>query len=172
MQHSKLLILLIFMVFVASCSTSPTGRGQLIFKSDAELEAQSRSQFNAMKATMALATDRAKIDFVACVARPLRLGGGVGACSIPLISRGLYSRRAPGGVLSSSRCARRLHFPEMGSSSHPSPRSLLDPIPAPLPLLHLTPCGNASTRPTARCWSTSRVGNSSSARASRSTASR
>ena len=69
MQHSKLLILLIFTVFVASCSTSPTGRGQLIFKSDAELEAQSRSQFNAMKATMPLSTDRAKIDFVACVAR-------------------------------------------------------------------------------------------------------
>ncbi len=69
MYHHKLLIIFIISIFATSCSTSPTGRGQLIFKSDAELEAQSRSQFNAMKATMALSTDRAKIDFVACVAR-------------------------------------------------------------------------------------------------------
>lgn len=69
MQFSKLLIALIFSIIAASCSTSPTGRGQLIFKSDAELEAQAASTFNAYRATLPLATDRAKIDFVHCVAQ-------------------------------------------------------------------------------------------------------
>lgn len=71
MNRSKLLISLVFAVFVASCSTSPTGRGQLIFKSDAELEAQAASTFNAYRATLPLTTDRAKIDFVACVAQAI-----------------------------------------------------------------------------------------------------
>ena len=67
--HFKLLISLVFVVLVASCSTSPTGRPQLILKSDAELEAQARSTFNAYRATLPLTTDRAKIDFVHCVAQ-------------------------------------------------------------------------------------------------------
>jgi len=71
MYRSKLLISLIFSIFIASCSTSPTGRTQLIFKSDAELEAQAASTFNAYRATLPLATDRAKIDFVACVAQAI-----------------------------------------------------------------------------------------------------
>ena len=69
MYRSKLLISLVFAIFIASCSTSPTGRSQLIFKSDAELEAQAASTFNAYRATLPLATNRAKIDFVACVAQ-------------------------------------------------------------------------------------------------------
>ena len=69
MHRSKLLISLIFSIFVASCSTSPTGRDQLIFKSDAELEAQAASTFNAYRATLPLTTHRGKIDFVACVAQ-------------------------------------------------------------------------------------------------------
>ena len=69
MRNSKALILILVSTLVASCSTSPTGRGQLIFKSDAELEAQARSTFNAYRATLPLATNRDKIDFVACVAQ-------------------------------------------------------------------------------------------------------
>ncbi|MGB5337009.1 MAG: M48 family metallopeptidase [Woeseiaceae bacterium] len=65
----KTLILLVFVALVtASCSTSPTGRSQMIWKSDAELVAQSTRAFNQMRAGMPLATDRKKIDFVACVA--------------------------------------------------------------------------------------------------------
>jgi predicted Zn-dependent protease len=69
MHRSKLLILIICTTLLAACSTSPTGRGQLILKSDAELEAQARSTFNAYRSTLPLTTDRAKIDFVACVAQ-------------------------------------------------------------------------------------------------------
>ena len=65
----KLLISIILSATViAACSTSPTGRSQIIWKSDAELEAQSARAFNQMRASMPLSTDRAKIDFVACVA--------------------------------------------------------------------------------------------------------
>ena len=69
MYRLRLLILVVFStLFVASCSTSPTGRSQMIWKSDAELEAQSARAFNQMRAGMPLSTDRRKIDFVHCVA--------------------------------------------------------------------------------------------------------
>ena len=69
MRRFNLLISLIIAVFIASCSTSPTGRPQLILKSDAELEAQAAATFNAYRTTLPLTTNRAKIDFVACVAK-------------------------------------------------------------------------------------------------------
>ncbi|MCH7829091.1 MAG: M48 family metallopeptidase [Proteobacteria bacterium] len=70
MIRSKLLISLVFTtIVVAACSTSPTGRTQIIWKSDAEMEAQAARAFNAMKSSMPLTTNRAKIDFVACVAQ-------------------------------------------------------------------------------------------------------
>ncbi len=69
MYLSRLLISLTIAVFVTSCSTSPTGRGQLIFKSDAEIEGQAAQAFYARKAALPLTTNRAKIDFVACVAQ-------------------------------------------------------------------------------------------------------
>jgi predicted Zn-dependent protease len=69
MYRLKLLISLTFSaLIITSCSTSPTGRSQMIWKSDAELEAQSARAFNQMRAGMPLSTDRKKIDFVACVA--------------------------------------------------------------------------------------------------------
>lgn len=70
MNRSKLLISLVLTTMVvAACSTSPTGRRQIIWKSDAEMEAQAAQAFNAMKSSMPLTTNRAKIDFVACVAQ-------------------------------------------------------------------------------------------------------
>lgn len=66
-KFKVLISLILSALFVVSCSTSPTGRSQMIWKSDAELEAQSTRAFNQMKASMPLSTDRAKIDFVACV---------------------------------------------------------------------------------------------------------
>jgi len=72
MCRLKPLISIVFMaMIIASCSTSPTGRSQMIWKSDAELEAQSARAFNQMRAGMPLSTDRKKIDFVACVAQAI-----------------------------------------------------------------------------------------------------
>jgi predicted Zn-dependent protease len=80
MHRLKLLIPIVFMALIAtSCSTSPTGRSQMIWKSDAELEAESARAFNQMRAGLPLSTDRKKIDFVACVAQAV-----VGALEPPL----------------------------------------------------------------------------------------
>ncbi len=68
MRRYKLLISLVLAALIAvACSTSPTGRSQMIWKSDAEMEAQAAQAFNAMRASAPLSTNRAKIDFVACV---------------------------------------------------------------------------------------------------------
>ena len=69
MQRLKVLIsFVVAALVVAACSTSPTGRTQAIWKSDAEMEAQARSAFNQMRNSLPLSTDRAKIEFVQCVA--------------------------------------------------------------------------------------------------------
>lgn len=67
-QRLTLLILTLIAVVVAACSTSPTGRKQVIWKSDAELAVESAKAFADMTASMPLVTDRAIIDYMACVA--------------------------------------------------------------------------------------------------------
>jgi predicted Zn-dependent protease len=70
LNRLNLLTPLVFVaLFVAACSTSPTGRSQMIWKDDAELVAESAKAFNQMRASMPLTTDRVTIDFVACVAQ-------------------------------------------------------------------------------------------------------
>jgi len=58
-------------VLLVSCSTTPSGRSQLILKSDAELARQGTQAFNELRKTAPLATDRATIDYVACVANAI-----------------------------------------------------------------------------------------------------
>ena len=53
---------------LVACSSSPTGRNQIILRSDAELAAESARQFSEMRASIPLETDRATIDYVHCVA--------------------------------------------------------------------------------------------------------
>ena len=52
----------------AACATSPTGRSQMIFRSDDELAAEAAQQFAKMRASIPLETDRVTIDYVHCVA--------------------------------------------------------------------------------------------------------
>lgn len=56
------------MTVLAACSTSPTGRNQMILRSDDELAAEAARQFAEMRASIPLETDRATIDYVHCVA--------------------------------------------------------------------------------------------------------
>jgi len=66
------LILTVLSVFIlSSCSTSPTGRSQLVLKSDAELAREGSRQFKDLRDTAPLVQDRATIDFVACVANAI-----------------------------------------------------------------------------------------------------
>ena len=54
---------------VSAClTTSPTGRPQMIWTSDEEMEAQAARAFAKMKADIPLVTNRATIDYIACVA--------------------------------------------------------------------------------------------------------
>jgi len=62
---------LLALLVLSACATSPTGRKQVIFASDAELEAQAAQAFAQMKASTPLLTDRATIDYIACVANAI-----------------------------------------------------------------------------------------------------
>lgn len=72
MPRFRFISLLLLTALVASaCSTSPTGRKQVIWTSDEQLEAESAQAFAQMKASMPLETDRATIDYIACVANAI-----------------------------------------------------------------------------------------------------
>jgi predicted Zn-dependent protease len=69
MRSLKIVLSLTAAAMIAvACSSSPTGRSQVILKSDAELAAESARQFGEMRASIPLETDRATIDYVHCVA--------------------------------------------------------------------------------------------------------
>lgn len=71
-RRLKLLFSITLVVFAAAaCSTSPTGRSQMIWKSDEEMAVEAARQFAEMKASMPLLTDRATIDYIACVANAI-----------------------------------------------------------------------------------------------------
>ncbi len=69
MTMSRLIVAILgAALVVASCATSPTGRSQMIWKSDAELAVEASKQFAEMTASLPLVTDRPTIDYIACVA--------------------------------------------------------------------------------------------------------
>ena len=73
-MHLKFLIPLALVALVAAaCSSSPTGRSQVILKSEQDLAVEASRQFAEMKANMPLETDRAKIDYIHCVAQAVVL---------------------------------------------------------------------------------------------------
>ena len=72
--HLKFLIPLALVALAgAACSSSPTGRSQVILKSEQDLAVEASRQFAEMKASMPLETDRAKIDYIHCVAQAVVL---------------------------------------------------------------------------------------------------
>ncbi len=68
-RRGNTLIITMFLAFlVGACTTSPTGRSQMILKSDAELEAQASKEFAKLRLEAPLVTDQATVGFVHCVA--------------------------------------------------------------------------------------------------------
>lgn len=55
-------------IATAACTTSPTGRSQMILRSDEQLAAEAAKQFSEMRSSIPLETDRATIDYIHCVA--------------------------------------------------------------------------------------------------------
>ncbi|MFQ5609298.1 MAG: M48 family metallopeptidase [Woeseiaceae bacterium] len=65
---SILVSLTVTALAVVACASSPTGRGQMIFKSDEALAREFDRVWVEYKAAHSLSTDRATIDYVHCVA--------------------------------------------------------------------------------------------------------
>ena len=61
------LILIINLMLFAACASSPTGRNQMILKSEAALEQEGSRQFRELRERLPLVQDPRKIDYVACV---------------------------------------------------------------------------------------------------------
>jgi len=57
----------LFAIVITSCSTTPSGRSQLVLQSEAALEIEATRNFNNIRDTAPLVKDRATIDYVACV---------------------------------------------------------------------------------------------------------
>lgn len=71
LQHKALIFVAFIAFLAAACTTSPTGRSQMILKSDAELEAQASREFAKLRTEAPLVTDSATVGFVACVAEAI-----------------------------------------------------------------------------------------------------
>lgn len=67
-HFKKVLCFVAAAIVLAGCSTSPTGRSQVIYRSDDQLAAEAARAFAEMRASIPLETDRATIDYVHCIA--------------------------------------------------------------------------------------------------------
>ena len=65
------LIMLSALIALTACSSSSTGRKQVMLFSDAELEKMGSASFEDMKKKTAISTDKATNDFVQCVAKAI-----------------------------------------------------------------------------------------------------
>lgn len=61
----------LLVVLLAACSSTPSGRNQLVLKSDAALAAEGARQFEMIREQMPLVQDRATIDYIACVSNAI-----------------------------------------------------------------------------------------------------
>jgi predicted Zn-dependent protease len=67
-KYKHLISLLLLAILISSCTSTPTGRKQLVLKSDAALAQEGARQMQIIRDNAPLVQDRATIDFVACVA--------------------------------------------------------------------------------------------------------
>ena len=59
---------LFILVFVSACSTSPTGRSQVLLFSDSQLTQMSEQAFNSMKSEIKISNKRVENNYVLCIA--------------------------------------------------------------------------------------------------------
>ena len=67
-RHNILILTMFLALLLGACTTSPTGRSQMILKSDTELEAQASIEFAKLRSQAPLVIDQATVGFVHCVA--------------------------------------------------------------------------------------------------------
>ncbi len=61
----------LLVALLAACTSTPSGRNQLVLKSDAALAAEGARQFEMIREQMPLVQDRATIDYIACVSNAI-----------------------------------------------------------------------------------------------------
>jgi predicted Zn-dependent protease len=66
--YKYMISILLLAAAISACSSTPTGRAQLTLKSEAVLAQEGAKQMQIIREQAPLVTDRATIDFVACVA--------------------------------------------------------------------------------------------------------
>lgn len=72
MKSSKYLLSLVLLsVLLSACASTPTGRKQLVLKSEAALAQEGAKQFAILREQMPLSKDQATVDYVACVANAI-----------------------------------------------------------------------------------------------------
>lgn len=69
--YKQLFFITFLAVILSSCSTTPTGRKQLVLKSEAQLAQEGARQFAALREQMPLVKSQATVDYVACVANAI-----------------------------------------------------------------------------------------------------
>lgn len=67
----RLILALLMMIFLAACATTPTGRSQLVFMPDSELDAMGLQAFSSMKNEKEISQNARESQFVSCVANAI-----------------------------------------------------------------------------------------------------
>ncbi|MDP1557663.1 MAG: M48 family metallopeptidase [Nitrosomonas sp.] len=73
----KLISVLLIIVFLAACSTTPTGRSQLAFMADSEMDAMGLQAFDSIKKDKVMSHSNQDIQFVQCISNAItrEIGG-------------------------------------------------------------------------------------------------
>ena len=64
----RLVLILLIVSFLVACATTPTGRSQLAFMPDSEVDAMGLQAFDNLKNEKAISSDERKVQFVQCIA--------------------------------------------------------------------------------------------------------
>ncbi|PXW87759.1 peptidase M48-like protein [Nitrosomonas sp. Nm84] len=67
----RLILALLMIIFLAACATTPTGRSQLVFMPDSELDAMGLQAFSSMKNEKEISQNARESQFVRCVANAI-----------------------------------------------------------------------------------------------------
>ncbi len=66
-MNTRWVLILLLIIFVAACATTPTGRSQLVFMPDSELDAMGLQAFDNLKKEKAISSSNREIQFVQCI---------------------------------------------------------------------------------------------------------
>ncbi len=66
-MNTRWVLILLLIIFVVACATTPTGRSQLVFMPDSELDAMGLQAFDNLKKEKTISSSNREIQFVQCI---------------------------------------------------------------------------------------------------------